>query len=138
MLAIIDIDGNTWSARFNSLLCSNSVVIKVQPDFVEQSYKELEPFVHYVPATINNITKAAEYVLDWRHKAEVQQIIKNANDWCASFMTANALASAAVISLQHYTELLSKYDSRWTSKAKSMFLDADDLVPCHAYSLSDS
>jgi hypothetical protein len=28
--AIIDIDGNNWSSRFASLLCTNSVVIKVR------------------------------------------------------------------------------------------------------------
>ncbi len=27
--AILDIDGNNWSARFPKLLCTNSVVIKV-------------------------------------------------------------------------------------------------------------
>jgi hypothetical protein len=28
--AIIDIDGNNWSSRFASLLCTNSVIIKVR------------------------------------------------------------------------------------------------------------
>ncbi|KAL3789816.1 hypothetical protein ACHAW5_011239 [Stephanodiscus triporus] len=32
--AILDIDGNAWSARLGKLLCYNSVVIKVEPEFV--------------------------------------------------------------------------------------------------------
>ena len=32
--AILDIDGNAWSARLGKLLCYNSVVIKVEPTFV--------------------------------------------------------------------------------------------------------
>lgn len=31
--AIIDIDGNNWSSRFGMRLCSNSIVIKIEPDF---------------------------------------------------------------------------------------------------------
>lgn len=33
-MAIIDIDGNAWSARLGKLLCFNSVVIKVEPTYV--------------------------------------------------------------------------------------------------------
>ena len=32
--AILDIDGNAWSARLGKLLCYNLVVIKVEPMFV--------------------------------------------------------------------------------------------------------
>jgi len=35
--AMLDIDGNGWSSRFSSLLCSNSVVIKIDPVSVEKS-----------------------------------------------------------------------------------------------------
>ena len=36
--AILDIDGNNWSARFPKLLCSNSVVIKVRSIAVFHCY----------------------------------------------------------------------------------------------------
>ncbi len=32
--AILDIDGNAWSARLGKLLCFYSVVIKVEPTYV--------------------------------------------------------------------------------------------------------
>ena len=41
--AILDIDGNAWSARLGKLLCYSSVVIKVEPEFV--GYWEVSVFV---------------------------------------------------------------------------------------------
>jgi hypothetical protein len=38
-------DGNAWSARLGKLLCFNSVVIKVQPEFVGYWEKEIKPWV---------------------------------------------------------------------------------------------
>ena len=35
---IIDIDGHSWSGRFGSLLCLNSVVLKIDPSYVEYFY----------------------------------------------------------------------------------------------------
>lgn len=40
--AILDIDGNAWSARYGKLLCYSSVVIKVEPEFV--GYWEVSVF----------------------------------------------------------------------------------------------
>ncbi|KAL7552426.1 hypothetical protein ACHAWF_015663 [Thalassiosira exigua] len=36
--AIIDVDGNNWSSRFGMLLCSNSVVIKIDPGESQFAY----------------------------------------------------------------------------------------------------
>lgn len=132
--AIIDIDGNNWSARFNNLLCSNSVVIKLQPDFIEQSHKELEPFVHFIPATIDNLTETVEYVFDGKNEPDMKQIVLHANEWCKASMTTRALATAAVASLDHYLELLSHYDTNWSDKFldNTSLTNADDLVPCHS------
>ena len=47
--AIINIDGNGWSAQFGNLLCFTSVIIKVEPKDVEYFYKDLRPWVYYVP-----------------------------------------------------------------------------------------
>ena len=43
--AILDIDGNAWSARLGKLLCYNSVVIKVQPEYVSYWEKDIQPWV---------------------------------------------------------------------------------------------
>jgi Glycosyl transferase family 90 len=42
-LAILDMDGNSWSSRFSNLLCYNSVVLKVEPGFVDDFYYHLVP-----------------------------------------------------------------------------------------------
>ena len=127
--AIIDIDGNNWSARFNSLLCGNSVVIKIQPDFIEQSYKELQPFVHYIPATISNLTVTVDNILDVRNDSEMKETILNANEWCRKSMNRKALADAAVDALEHYQVLLAKYDI--TARRDDLRLtNSSDLVHC--------
>jgi hypothetical protein len=130
--AIIDIDGNAWSARFNNLLCSNSIVIKIQPDFIEQSYNELQPRVHYIPASIGNITEVVKYALNAEYEQEMQQVVKRANEWCGAYMTADALASAAVKTLENYLNMLHDYDSSWNDALLHDFVSNGDLVPCHA------
>lgn len=41
---------NSWSSRFGTLLCYNSVIIKVEPEHVDYFYlKYLEPWKHFVP-----------------------------------------------------------------------------------------
>merc|ERR1712238_25791 len=70
--AIIDIDGNAWSSRFSLILCTNSVAIKVDPDYIEHFYVDLKPMVHYVPASLENITEVTEYVLDRKNRLEMR------------------------------------------------------------------
>ena len=61
--AILDIDGNSYSARFSRLLCTNSVIIKITPRWAEYFFDELQPMAHYVPANLENLTKVVEYVV---------------------------------------------------------------------------
>eukprot|EP00978_Attheya_sp_CCMP212_P020840 scaffold60199_cov103-Attheya_sp.AAC.1 len=53
-LAIVDVDGNSWSGRFSQLLCMNSVVLKVEPEFADYFMPELQPWVHYIPVHLNS------------------------------------------------------------------------------------
>jgi protein glucosyltransferase len=46
---IVDIDGNSWSSRFVSLLCMNSIFLKVVPYYVDYFFFELQPWVQYIP-----------------------------------------------------------------------------------------
>ena len=45
---VVDVDGNTWSSRFQRLLLGGSVVFKstIMPDWWNQ---RAQPWVHYVP-----------------------------------------------------------------------------------------
>ncbi|KAL3794138.1 hypothetical protein HJC23_012845 [Cyclotella cryptica] len=128
--AIIDIDGNNWSARFNSLLCGNSIVIKIKPDFIEQSYKDLEAYGHYVPASIENITETMKYVLDSKNELQMRRIVERANEWCAESMTKEALADSALVAMEEYVDLLSRYDPSWREQGITV-QNSDDFVQCH-------
>jgi hypothetical protein len=63
---ILDMDGNSWSARFSQLLCFNSVVVKVQPQYEDHFYPDLVPWKHYVPVRFDlaDLVENMEYILD--------------------------------------------------------------------------
>ena len=131
--AIIDIDGNNWSARFNELLCMNSVVIKIQPNFIEQFYKDLRPMVHYVPASLENLTETVRRVLDGNNEMKMKKIVSAANEWCRNSITRNALADEAMSALELYAEALDAYDGSWRDEwfDENMFEGVHDLVVCN-------
>ena len=128
--AIIDIDGNNWSARFPSLLCTNSVVIKIAPDFVDQTMHDLQPNVHYIPSSLGNLTTVVEYIMDKDHDGEMKNIVSNANRWCLSNMSIDSLARRAIDSLETYMTAIDQLDENgWTRGIVKEF--ADDLVECN-------
>ena len=131
--AIIDIDGNNWSARFNTLLCYNSVIIKIAPDFVEASFKGLISGVHYVPSTIDNITRVAEFVMDKDNDAKMQQIVANANTWCKENMIKRKMARSAMEAIEEYRFMLNDYDKHWQEDwhNRKVYDGINDLVECN-------
>lgn len=114
--SIIDIDGNSWSSRFADLLCMNSVVIKVQPRWIDYFYPELQPWVHYVPvhANLSNLVEIVTMVTsnDNTIQNNMRQIIQNANDWCRSKMTATQLSIDMLWLLISYVDMLKKENKR--------------------------
>lgn len=46
---LIDLPGNGWSARLQTLLFSNRPVLVVKPNFVEHWFYDLVPWKHYIP-----------------------------------------------------------------------------------------
>jgi hypothetical protein len=123
--AVIDIDGNNWSARFPSLLCANSIVIKISPDFVDQYAHELVPNVHYVPASLDNITQVVENIMDPRNDGKMRRVVKEANNWCRLHLSKESLAIKAMHALEMYRDALERYGvDAWESPI------LDDLVEC--------
>lgn len=114
--SIIDIDGNSWSSRFADLLCMNSVVIKVEPRWIDYFYPELQPWVHYVPvhANLSNLVEIATMVTseDKDIKETMRQIVQNANNWCRSKMTSTQLSIDMLWLLISYFQMLTKEDTR--------------------------
>jgi hypothetical protein len=112
--AIIDIDGNSWSSRFADLLCMNSVVIKVEPYLVDYFYVELQPWVHYIPVhrNMSNLVEMVNMVLDDSQQERMKNIVKQANDFCRSKLTATQMAIDMVWIMGWYVELLTREDGR--------------------------
>jgi len=123
--AILDIDGNSWSSRFPKLLCTNSVVIKVEANYVEHFYNELTPMRHYVPASIENITQVVAYVIDGDNEEEMKSIVHSANSWCRRKMTKGELLEDALQQLKTYEESMSE------SIQNESIRIAEDFEPCY-------
>jgi len=143
--AIIDIDGNNWSSRFGMLLCSNSVVIKIDPDFVEYFYGDggdVQPMIHYVPASLENITEVVAYVMNKTNEDEMKAMIQSANSWCKQNLSEEDLAKDAILQLETYKSAMDSYsNSSWKHEWKHVrqrFTDTvDDLVDCDTRSFID-
>lgn len=130
MPAIIDIDGNNWSARFPSLLCTNSIVVKITPDFVEQTTQSLQPNVHYMPASLENLTTVVDYIMDENNDGEMKMIVSNANRWCHSNLRKDSLAKSAIDSLETYLTAIHQDDMKlWASDLVKEQI-VGDLVEC--------
>ena len=102
--AVIDVDGNSWSSRFGTLLCQSSVVLKVQPKYVDYFYPTLEPWKHYIPVRedLSDLLELVQLATSYQHSAIVQQIIYNANEWCRHHMTISHLRQDMMSILDTY------------------------------------
>lgn len=143
--AIIDIDGNSWSSRFGLLLCTNSVIIKIDPDFVEHFYDnggEVRPMVHYLPASLDNITNVVKYAMDERNDHEMRKMVQAANLWCKGAMSEEGLAKDSLRRLDKYRQVLNSYNGgswmeEWKRVRRRYMQTVDDLVDCNAWSVID-
>jgi hypothetical protein len=113
--AILDIDGNSWSSRFGKLLCTNSVVVKVEPEYVDYFYKYLVPWKHYVPVRLDlsDLMEKIEWVLDPANADSVLQIIQMANSWCRIHMTHPQVIEDMLDVLNEYVAMLDRGNARW-------------------------
>jgi LPS sulfotransferase NodH len=115
--AILDMDGNSWSSRFGTLLCYNSVAVKVEPEYVDYFYHDLVPWKHYVPvkADLSDLTENIEFILDPKHDHIARSIVKNANEWCSERFTHIGLAHDVLDIWEIYLQMLNKGDPNWAT-----------------------
>lgn len=115
--AVLDTDGNSWSSRFGKLLCLSSVVVKVEPRFVDYFYRYLQPWVHYVPVRydLSDLLEKAEWVLDPANDNRTRAIVAEANAWCREHMTQDAVMHDMLDVLEAYASRLDRGDAHWTS-----------------------
>jgi hypothetical protein len=110
--AILDIDGNSWSSRFADLLCMNSVVIKVQPQWVDYFHPELKPWVHYIPVhkDLSDLAEVVNLVLSNDTQQQMKTIVQNANEWCKSKITGTQMTIDMMWILISYVDMLKRED----------------------------
>jgi Glycosyl transferase family 90 len=111
--AVIDVDGNSWSARFGGLLCYTAVVFKVQPSDVDYFYPELRPYVHYVPvrADLGDLIAKIHRYLVGDNGAEAIRIVNNANRWCRGKMQESTVVADMGKILNRYAAVLLEEDA---------------------------
>jgi hypothetical protein len=132
-MAILDMDGNSWSSRFSSLLCYNSVVIKVEPQYVEYFYSDLKPWTHYIPVKgdLSDLHENVVWALDPENGETVKDIISSANEWCTQRLVPRALAHDILDIFESYVRLLDQADPEWQKvwlKMKSVVLSATSIL----------
>ena len=116
--AVLDLDGTAWSERFARLLCYNSVVIRIEVDNDLEEYscfdgEELQPHVHYLPATLKNCTLVASRAAQNKSRVAMERIITNANLWCRTNMVIPKLNQAFASVVEGYVSHLDKGDLSW-------------------------
>lgn len=95
--------------------------------------------VHYVPASLDNITEVAQYVLDKKNQLEMKGIVDAANSWCKKTNTKEQLPRDAIAQLKKYeAALYDAYNSSWVDEwrlVRSRILNniGDDLVECSSF-----
>jgi hypothetical protein len=114
-MAILDMDGNSWSSRFGSLLCYNSAVIKVEPKYFEYFYADLKPWSHYIPVKndLSDLHEKVQWTLNPENEAAVQDIIYTANQWCWQNLLPEQLAIDMLDIWESYVRQLDRGDPNW-------------------------
>lgn len=114
--AIIDVDGNSWSSRFGDLLCYNSVVLKVEPKFVEYFYQDLVPWKHYIPIKndLSDLLEISAYVVDPQNIEQVKTIVSQANEWCSTHLIKQKLGADFLGVLEVYASHLDRGNTQWS------------------------
>jgi Glycosyl transferase family 90 len=138
--AILDIDGNSWSSRFNILLCYNSVVIKVEPTWVDYlqfkgSHGEvLQPWKHYIPvkADLSDLFEKAAFVMDPINDDILKKIIYEANVWCRQRLIKRSIDIDVLDTFERYIEYIDIGNPGWKkgmwSKAKKNIFSSNSTL----------
>lgn len=114
-MGIIDIDGNSWSSRFGKLLCYNSVILKVEPQYIDYFYKSLVPWTHFIPVKhdLSDLISKARFVTDRKNQDIIQRIVYNANSWCRRHMIFRVISHDILDIWEEYVHLLDRGNPEW-------------------------
>ena len=102
----------------------------------------MQPNIHYLPASLENITQVVSYAMDTKNDKKMKDMILSANDWCKHSLSEEGLANDALLRLEAYANALDSYrNGSWRTEwkvVKKRFIDTiDDFVDCNAWSVVD-
>lgn len=102
---------------------------------------DVKPMVHYVPASLENITEVVAYVMGTNNEGQMKTMVKSANSWCKRALNEDGMAKDSILQLGTYKKALDSYDMTWSNQwrhVRQRFTGAiDDLVDCNAWSFVD-
>ncbi len=103
---------------------------------------DVRPMVHYLPASLDNITDVVAYAVHGENDVEMRAMIASANAWCKGALTEEAMANDAIRRLGAYERALDMYDGgswveEWKRVRRRFAETVDDLVDCDAWSFVD-
>lgn len=75
---LIDIGGNGWSGRLKFLLFMRRPLFLVDRNYIEYFYKDLVPFVHYIPVKMDLSDLLDKYMWAINHPKKTKKIAKRA------------------------------------------------------------
>ena len=87
---------------------------------------------HYVPASLENITRVTEYVLREENEKEIKEIVNAANVWCRGGMTGEGMGRDVMLRLREYATEFDNYMNSNSINISSMasLLPSNDFGKC--------
>lgn len=145
---ILDMDGNSWSMRFGRLLCYNSVVLKVEPTWVEYFYykdswikgeSKLQAWVHYIPvkADLSNLVELSEFVVDPANDEFLQTMVASANTWCLRNIAKRQISIDMLNIWERYLQLIATNNPNWIQELWKPWKE-EIFDPSSPFQMSDS
>lgn len=122
---LIDVDGNAWSARFQRLMLSGSLLLKstVMPEWFSD---RIQPWLHYVPVKVDYADLYDSLVFFKAHDALAEEIAASARDWTEKFYRREDMVAYAFRLYLEWSRLQAE-----DRDAASYAYDEADELPRH-------
>ena len=97
--------------------------------------------VHYIPATLQNITQAVKYAIDKDNEQQVQSMIDAANSWCQETLIEPSFVNDAMTQLSKYEKALAGMEDdlwrdEWKRVKRRFTSSINDFVDCDARNIN--
>ncbi|KAH9507750.1 Protein O-glucosyltransferase 2 [Bulinus truncatus] len=124
----LNIDGTVAAYRFPYLLVGDTAVFKQDSEYYEHFYRELEPYVHYIPIKhdLSDVIEKIKWARE--HDGEVHQIAKNGQQYARENLTPANILCYHVRVFQKYASLIKKKSS--SNKEFEQVKQPDDKNTC--------